>query len=159
MLRFLGKHGRRKVVVPNLINLSKTAARSTLQALGLTYSETSSNTENSSINDLVQSQGVAEGTTVLYGDQVSYTYAVYVAPPYFPYFPYFAPPYFPYFPYFAPPFFPYFPYFAPPPCPCTPSSWEEISPDCCGSGCSGNWVDVYTTNCDCSTTWSSYCNA
>ena len=75
------KTGVRKVNVPNLSGLNRSQAKAALEAVGLTWSETSSNMQNINLDNTIESQGVASGTTVKIGDSVSFSYYVYVAPP------------------------------------------------------------------------------
>lgn len=97
-----GKHGTRKVAVPDLSILSITNARNALTSLGLNYSDSATNTSTSGDSDKVFEQTPAAGTIVIIGSTVSLGYYNYVAPPSF-----FSPPFFPpYFPPFFPPFFP-----------------------------------------------------
>lgn len=97
-----GKHGTRKVTVPDLSLLSITQARTALTNLGLNYSDTATNTSNSGDGEKIFGQSPTSGTVVIIGSTVSINYYNYVAPPSF-----FSPPYFPpYFPPFFPPFFP-----------------------------------------------------
>jgi hypothetical protein len=109
------KTGVRKVNVPNLSGLTRSQAITAIQAVGLAYSESTTNTSDSGLTSFIQSQGVSSGATVLIGTSISFVYYNYVAPYYAP--PYHAPPY--HAPYYAPPYHaptPYYeaaPYYAP----------------------------------------------
>lgn len=86
MLGVIGRFGSSKgtVLVPNLIGLTATAARTAIESAGLIFGGTStSGTSNSSQSDLVSSQSIAQGTSVEYETSISYVYYVYV-PPYQP---------------------------------------------------------------------------
>jgi hypothetical protein len=87
--------GLKRVTIPDLSGLTKTEIETLLDSLGISYSSTASNTENSGLANKHKSQSVAAGTTVLRGSSISFEYYNYTAPPYFP-------PYFPYFPTFIP---------------------------------------------------------
>lgn len=78
---FKFKTGIRKVNVPNLSGLSRSQAKTALESVGLTWSETSSTMQNINLDNTIESQGIASGTTVKIGDSVSFSYYVYVAPP------------------------------------------------------------------------------
>ena len=75
------KFGIRKVTVPSLSGLTRSQAKTALESVGLTWSETSSTMQNINLDNTIESQGVASGTTVKIGDSVSFSYYVYVAPP------------------------------------------------------------------------------
>ena len=49
MARRSGRHGRRKVNVPNVVGTSRTAARVSFTTIGLDYSESSINTSDASL--------------------------------------------------------------------------------------------------------------
>jgi hypothetical protein len=83
MGRFFGRHGRRKVNVPDLSGLTRSQAQTSLTDKGLNYSESATSTDNISLGLSVANQGTAAGTTVLYGDTVSFSYYNYIAPPTF----------------------------------------------------------------------------
>jgi len=130
-----GKHGVRKVSVPNITGESYTTTQTYLTNLGFIYIQTTTDTNTESNNLIIYSQGLTSGSVVPLGTSIPFQYYVYVPPffppffppyfpffPFFPFFPYFEPippffpyfpPAFPFFPYF-PPAFPFFPYFAPP---------------------------------------------
>ena len=80
MARLFGKHGRRKTNVPNLSSRTRAQAQSDLSNKGLSFSESSINTSNSGLNNLIQSQGTTAESTVLIGSNVSFVYYTYVAP-------------------------------------------------------------------------------
>lgn len=73
--------GTRKVNVPNLSGLSRSQAKTLLESLGLTWSESSSTVQNINLDNAIESQGVASGSTLKIGDSVSFSYYLYVAPP------------------------------------------------------------------------------
>jgi beta-lactam-binding protein with PASTA domain len=73
--------GIRKVNVPNLSGLSRSQAKTALESVGLTWTETSSTMQNINLDNVIESQGTASGTAVKIGDSVSFSYYVYVAPP------------------------------------------------------------------------------
>jgi hypothetical protein len=85
------KVGIRKVIVPNLSGLSRSQAKTALESVGLTWSETASNVENINIDQSIVNQGTSSGVTVNIGTSISFTYYNYVAPP-----PYYNPYYNPY---------------------------------------------------------------
>jgi hypothetical protein len=85
------KVGVRKVIVPNLSGLSRSQAKTALESVGLTWSETASNVENINIDQSIVNQGTSNGVTVNIGSSISFTYYNYVAPP-----PYYNPYYNPY---------------------------------------------------------------
>jgi hypothetical protein len=78
---FKFKTGIRKVNVPNLSGLSRSQAKTALESVGLTWSETSSTMQNINLDNTIESQGIASGTAVKIGDSVSFSYYLYVAPP------------------------------------------------------------------------------
>ncbi len=80
---FFSRFGVRKVNVPNLSGLTRQQAQDALSAVGLTWSESSSNTGDSGLNLFILSQGVSAGSVVLIGSEIPYTYYLYVAPPNF----------------------------------------------------------------------------
>ena len=73
--------GIRKVNVPNLSGLSRSQAKTALESAGLTWTETSSTMQNINLDNTIENQGVASGSTVKIGDSVSFSYYLYVAPP------------------------------------------------------------------------------
>lgn len=85
MLGYLGYYGATSsVAVPNIINLSTSAASSALSAVGLVLGSSTGVTTsgaNSGNNGLVASQSIASGTLVEPGTTVTYTTYNYVAPP------------------------------------------------------------------------------
>jgi beta-lactam-binding protein with PASTA domain len=85
------KVGIRKVIVPNLSGLSRSQAKTSLESVGLTWSETASNIENVNLDQSIVNQGTSSGVTVNIGTSISFTYYNYVAPP-----PYYNPYYNPY---------------------------------------------------------------
>jgi hypothetical protein len=102
------KTGVRKVNVPNLSGLTRSQAITAIQAAGLNYSESTTDTSDSGLTNYIQSQGTSSGDTVLIGTSLPFVYYNYVAPYYAPpyYAPYYAPPY--YAPYYAPYYEPYY---------------------------------------------------
>ena len=80
MARRSGRHGRRKVNVPNVVGTSRTAARGSFTTIGLDYSESSTSTSDISLSEITQSQSVVSGQTVLIGSTVPFVYYSYVAP-------------------------------------------------------------------------------
>ena len=80
MARRSGRHGRRKVIVPNVVGTSRTAARGSFTTIGLDYSESSTSTSDISLSEITQSQSVVSGQTVLIGSTVPFVYYSYVAP-------------------------------------------------------------------------------
>jgi hypothetical protein len=124
------KVGIRKVIVPNLSGLSRSQAKTALESVGLTWSETASNIENINIDQSIVNQGISSGVTVNIGTSISFTYYNYVAPP-----PYYNPYYNPY---SNPPPYdnPYYnPYSNPPANDCT----EDDAGYCSG----GTWYQYY----------------
>lgn len=106
-----GKHGTRKVVVPDLSTSLIADAKTTLTNLGLNYSDTATNIGISADNNKVFEQSPAAGTVVIIGSTVSIGYYSYIAPPNF-----FGPPAF-----FGPPgFFGPPAFFSPPDFSCNP---------------------------------------
>jgi hypothetical protein len=102
MRRKAGKSKRtgvRKTNVPNLSGLTRSQSITAIQAAGLNYSESTTNTSDSGLTNYIQSQGTSSGDTVLIGTSISFVYYNYVAPYYAPYY---APPY--HAPYYAPPY-------------------------------------------------------
>ena len=87
------KIGLKKVNVPNLSGLSRAAAQAALANVGLTYSESTENTTDSGLDNILSTQNISPGTTVEIGTPVNFTYKIYVAPYYNPYYnPYSNPP-------------------------------------------------------------------
>lgn len=76
----ISRSGPRKVVVPNLSGLSRSAAQNSLTSLGLVYSESSTTTSVSGEDNTISSQGVAASSTVNIGSTISFVYRSYVAP-------------------------------------------------------------------------------
>lgn len=77
--RFAGAKGM--VQMPNLANLSPSAATSAIVSAGLRVGQaSSSDTGNSGDNDKVFSQSVAAGSLVDYDSEIAYSYYRYVAP-------------------------------------------------------------------------------
>lgn len=81
--KFFSRFGIRKVNVPNLSGLSRSQAKATLSAVGLTWTETENTTTNSSLDQSLVSQGITHNTAVIIGSSVPITYYQYVAPPNF----------------------------------------------------------------------------
>lgn len=75
-----GKHGRRKVNVPNLSGLTRAQAQAAITARGLLYSESSTNTSDLGNSDKISSQSVSAGSAVLFGETVPFVYFNYVDP-------------------------------------------------------------------------------
>ena len=75
-----GKHGRRKVNVPNLSGLTRSQAQSEITSRGLFYSESTTNTSDSNNTDKISSQGVVAGDSVLFGETIPFVYYNYVNP-------------------------------------------------------------------------------
>jgi len=73
-----GRGGIRKVTIPNLSGLTRTQAQSLLSSLGLTYSESTTNTSDSGLTNYIQSQAVSSGSTVLIGSSLPFIYYNYV---------------------------------------------------------------------------------
>ncbi len=72
------------VLVPNIVDLSTSAASSALSAVGLTLGSSTGSTSsgaNSGNNGNIASQSVASGTYVDYGTVVNYTTYSYTPPP------------------------------------------------------------------------------
>jgi hypothetical protein len=80
MRRRTGKFGVRKVNVPNLSGLTRSQARLTITSSGLNYSESSSDTGNSNLSEVIASQGISEGSVSLIGGTLSFVYYNYVPP-------------------------------------------------------------------------------
>ena len=80
MARRSGRHGRRKVNVPNVVGTSRTAARGSFTTIELNYSESSINTSEASLSQITESQAISSGQTVLIGSTIPFTYYNYVAP-------------------------------------------------------------------------------
>ena len=83
-IRNFGKHGRRKVSVPNVTGSTRSNAQIAITSAQLTYSESSTNTSDIGLSQVVQSQGVSSGSVVLIGSNIPFTYYNYVAPPVVP---------------------------------------------------------------------------
>ncbi len=75
-----GKHGRRKVNVPNLSGLTRAQAQAAITARGLLYSESSTNTSDLNNSDKISSQSISAGSVVLFGETVPFVYFNYVDP-------------------------------------------------------------------------------
>lgn len=75
--------GVRKVNVPNLSGLTRAQAQTSLSSVGLSWTESATDTGNVGINLNIVDQGIPAGTAVLIGSQVPFTYYNYVAPPNF----------------------------------------------------------------------------
>jgi len=85
------KVGPRKVNVPNLIGLSRSAAKNLLSSVGLTYTESSTTTSVSSEENTVSSQNISTSESINIGSSISFVYKTYV-PPYSNPPPYYNPP-------------------------------------------------------------------
>lgn len=119
------KSGNRKVNVPNLSGLSRSAAQNLLTSLGLSYSESSTTTSIIGEDNTVSSQGASASSVVNIGSTISFVYKSYVAPYSNP------PPY--YNPYDNPPPYDntyYNPYNNPPPYDNTYSNPPAPTSDC-----------------------------
>jgi len=79
--------GIRKVTVPNLYGLTRTQAQSILSALGLIYSESSTNTSDLVLDNTVASQDSSHNSTVLIGTSVPFSYYYYINPVVYTYGP------------------------------------------------------------------------
>lgn len=79
--------GIRKVTVPNLYGLTRTQAQSILSALGLIYSESSTNTSDLVLDNTVASQDSSHNSTVLIGASVPFSYYYYINPVVYTYGP------------------------------------------------------------------------
>jgi hypothetical protein len=73
--------GIRKVNVPNLSGLNRSQAKTALEAVGLTWTESSSAIQNINLDQSIVSQEIANGTAVNIGSSIPFIYYVYVAPP------------------------------------------------------------------------------
>ena len=72
------KTGVRKVNAPNLSGLTRSQAQAALSAVGLVYSESTTNTSDSGLTNYIQSQNKSSGETVLIGSSISFVYYNYV---------------------------------------------------------------------------------
>jgi hypothetical protein len=81
--RFFGRFGIRKVNMPNISGLTRTQAKQTIEAVGLSWEEIAETTSNSAINSNIKEQPIAVNTALKIGDKVTFTYYNYVAPPNF----------------------------------------------------------------------------
>jgi hypothetical protein len=81
--RFFGRFGIRKVNMPNISGLTRTQAKQTIEAVGLSWEEVAETTSNSAINSNIKEQPIAVNTALKIGDKVTFTYYNYVAPPNF----------------------------------------------------------------------------
>jgi hypothetical protein len=79
-VRKSGDKGVRKVNVPDLSGMTRTQYQAALTAVGLTYSETSSTTGDSGLDQKIVSQSTAAGTVVNIGTSIAVTYYQYVYP-------------------------------------------------------------------------------
>jgi hypothetical protein len=77
-LQRTGDRGIRKVSVPDLSGMTRTQYQAALTAVGLTYSESSTTTGDSGLDQKVISQGTTAGTVVNIGSTVSVNYYQYV---------------------------------------------------------------------------------
>ena len=66
--------GIRKVTIPNLSGLTRTQAQSLLASLGLTYSESTTNTSDLGLTNYIESQSISSGFTVNIGTAVPFSY-------------------------------------------------------------------------------------
>lgn len=72
--------GIRKVTIPNLSGLTRTQAQSLLASLGLTYSESTTNTSDLGLTNYIESQSISSGFTVNIGTAIPFSYYTYVNP-------------------------------------------------------------------------------
>ena len=79
--KFVGAKGM--VIVPNISNLSRSAAQAAISAAGLKFFEVTTplDTTDSAADGKVFFQSIASGSVVDYETEVSYSYYRYVAPP------------------------------------------------------------------------------
>jgi hypothetical protein len=75
-----GRHGRRKVNVPNLSGLTREQAQAELTARGFQYSESSTDTSDSNNTNKISSQSVSAGSTAVFGSTIPFVYFNYVNP-------------------------------------------------------------------------------
>ena len=74
------KKAVRKITVPNLSGLTRSQAQAALSALGLTYSESTTNTSDSLLGNTIYSQDFTAGSTVVNGTVFPFVYYNYVDP-------------------------------------------------------------------------------
>jgi len=74
------KKAVRKITVPNLSGLTRSQAQAALSALGLTYSESTTNTSDSLLGNTIYSQDFTAGSTVVNGTIFPFVYYNYVDP-------------------------------------------------------------------------------
>jgi hypothetical protein len=74
------KKAVRKITVPNLSGLTRSQAQAALSALGLTYSESTTNTSDSLLGNTIYSQDFTAGSTVVSGTVFPFVYYNYVDP-------------------------------------------------------------------------------
>jgi len=75
-----GRGGIRKVTIPNLSGLTRAQAQSLLTSLGLTYSESTTNTSDSGLTNYISSQSLSSGSTVVIGSSLPFVYYNYIDP-------------------------------------------------------------------------------
>ena len=80
MVKFFGRHGRRKRKVPNIFGLSRDEARTFLEEAGFNYSESQQETNTYELNNLINSQFFSADTVLPLGTTVPFVYYNYVAP-------------------------------------------------------------------------------
>jgi len=80
MRRRSRKKAIRKITVPNLSGLTRSQAQAALSALGLTYSESTTNTSDSLLGNTIYSQDFTAGSTVVNGTVFPFVYYNYVDP-------------------------------------------------------------------------------
>lgn len=80
MRRRSRKKSIRKITVPNLSGLTRSQAQAALSALGLTYSESTTNTSDSLLGNTIYSQDFTAGSTVVNGTVFPFVYYNYVDP-------------------------------------------------------------------------------
>jgi len=85
----LGKSrgSKRKSIVPNLSSRTRSQAQTDLANVGLSYTESTETTGNSSLNLNISSQSISAGETILYGSSVPFVYYNYVDPTVYTYGP------------------------------------------------------------------------
>jgi hypothetical protein len=75
-----GRGGIRKVTIPSLSGLTRAQAQSLLTSLGLTYSESTTNTSDSGLTNYISSQSLSSESTVVIGSSLPFVYYNYVDP-------------------------------------------------------------------------------
>lgn len=80
MVKFFGRHGRRKQKVPNLFGLTREQARVAIENSGFNYSESQEETNTSELNNLISSQSFSADSVFPLGTTVPFVYYNYVPP-------------------------------------------------------------------------------